>query len=398
MRPPRAKYFNTTGPCDPKRHYMLSLTPQLTRARELIESDRSFVLHAPRQTGKTTALYELKSELKAEGDTATLMFSCECARVMRDDVDWTESFMLESLREAADVSGWPKELLPPDSLPQAAPGSRFGAALSEWCRRSPRRLVLILDEVDSLSGATMVNVFRQLRDGHNARHEGRPFPASVVLCGVRDVPDYWVTSGGNPDWSDPAGPFAFITESLRLGDFTIDQIAELYNQHTQATGQEFTMDAVDRVFELTQGQPGLVNALADQITYAMRKNGTITTAHVDEAKERLIRKRPVYLDAVMARLHEPRVERVIRAILEGTPPGTDASLDDDISYIRNLGVIRGTRTPMIANPMYREFLLRHWFLSADLLNREQYGPFTDEELTEAYLRIFGSSHQESGRM
>ncbi|WP_326627197.1 hypothetical protein OIE67_31330 [Nonomuraea fuscirosea] len=70
MRPPRAKYFNTTGPCDPKRHYMLSLTPQLRRARELIESDRSFVLHAPRQTGKATALYELKSELKAEGESS----------------------------------------------------------------------------------------------------------------------------------------------------------------------------------------------------------------------------------------------------------------------------------------------------------------------------------------
>ncbi|MEV5897472.1 hypothetical protein [Nonomuraea fuscirosea] len=138
--------------------------------------------------------------------------------------------------------------------------------------------------------------------------------------------------------------------AVRLGDFTADQIADLYDQHTQATGQAFTKDAVDRVIELSQGQPGLVNALADHITFAMGASGIITTAHVDEAKERLIRKHPVHLDAIMTRLHEPRD------------------------------------------------LLRHWFLSADLLNREQYGPFTDEEPTEAYLRIFGSSHQKSGRM
>ncbi|MFG1708670.1 hypothetical protein ACFLIM_36280 [Nonomuraea sp. M3C6] len=130
-------------------------------------------------------------------------------------------------------------------------------------------MVLILDEIDALQGSSMISIFRQLRDGHNARHEGRPFPSSVVLCGLRDVPDYKVTSGGNRDWSNPAGPFTIITESLCLGDFTTDQIAELYDQHTQATGQEFTKDAVERVFELTQGQPWLVNALAYEIIFEM---------------------------------------------------------------------------------------------------------------------------------
>ncbi|MEO3876803.1 hypothetical protein ABGB18_49340 [Nonomuraea sp. B12E4] len=59
MRPPRAKFFNTTGPCDPQRHYMLPPAPRLPEARVLIEMDRYFVLHAPRQTGKTTMLRTL---------------------------------------------------------------------------------------------------------------------------------------------------------------------------------------------------------------------------------------------------------------------------------------------------------------------------------------------------
>jgi hypothetical protein len=324
----------------------------------LIEMDRYLVLHAPRQTGKTTALRTLASELTAEGDVAALMFSCERAKAAGDDYAAAEEMLLQAVREAATRWGWPDELLPPDPWPHVTPGSRFGAALSEWCRHCPRRVVLFLDEADALQGNSLASILSQLRDGHNARPEGYPFPVSVVLCGLRDLRDYKVASGGDPGRSNPASPFNIIAESLRLGDFTTDQIAELYDQHTQATGQEFTKDAVDRVFELTQGQPWLVNALAHEITFKMAVTGAITAGQVEDAKERLIRARATHLDALVARLHEPRVKRVIEPIVAGTYPGTDAAFDDDVSYVHDLGLIRGIRDMEIANPIYREVLLR----------------------------------------
>ncbi|WP_327109197.1 ATP-binding protein [Nonomuraea glycinis] len=324
----------------------------------LIEMDRYFVLHAPRQTGKTTALRTLAAELTAEGDVAALMFSCERAKAAGDDFALAESLLLDSLRAAATRSGWPDELLPPSPWPQVTPGSRFIETLSEWCRRSPHRVVLFLDEVDALQGNSLVSILSQLRDGHNARPEGYPFPASVVLCGLRDLRDYKVASGGDPGRSNPASPFNIIAKSLRLGDFNTDEIAELYDQHTRATGQEFTKDAVDRVFELTQGQPWLVNALAFEIISEMGVTGDITVRQVEDAKERLIRARTTHLDALVARLHEPRVKRVIEPIVAGTSPGTDAAFDDDVSYVHDLGLLRGTRDMEIANPIYREVLLR----------------------------------------
>ncbi len=223
VRIPRARYFNTTGPCDPKRHYMLPPTPRLPGARVLIEMDRYFVLHAPRQTGKTTALRTLAAELTAEGDVAALMFSCERAKAAGDDFALAESLLLDSLRAAATRSGWPDELLPPSPWPQVTPGSRFIETLSEWCRRSPHRVVLFLDEVDALQGNSLVSILSQLRDGHNARPEGYPFPASVVLCGLRDLRDYKVASGGDPGRSNPASPFNIIAKSLRLGDFNTER-------------------------------------------------------------------------------------------------------------------------------------------------------------------------------
>ncbi|MEU6720981.1 AAA family ATPase [Nonomuraea sp. NPDC046802] len=358
MQPPRAKSFSTAGPCDPRLHYMLPPTPRIPQARALIDMDRYFVLHAPRQTGKTTALRTLASELTAEGDIAALMFSCERAKAAGDDYAAAELILLKSIREAAERSGWPDELLPPDPWPQSPPGTLFSEALSEWCRRCPHRVVLFFDEIDALQGTSMISILSQLRDGHNARPEGHPFPASVVLCGLRNVRDYKVTSGGDPRQSNPASPFNIITESLRLGDFTADQITELYGQHTQATGQEFTKDAVDRAFELTQGQPWLVNALAYEITIRMGVTGTITARQVEDAKERLIRARAMHLDSLAARLHEPRVKRVIEPIVAGTIPSMDDSIDDDVSYVHDLGLIRGTMDLEIANPIYREVLLR----------------------------------------
>ncbi|WP_219552694.1 AAA family ATPase, partial [Nonomuraea harbinensis] len=183
----------------------------------LIDMDRYFVVHAPRQTGKTTALEALASELTAEGDIAALMFSCERAKSAGDDYAAAEEILLKSLRQAAEWSGWPEELLPPDSWPQAPAGTRFDSALTEWCRRSPRRVVLLMDEIDGLQGNSMVSILSQLRDGHNARPKGRPFPASVVLCGLRDVRDYKVACGGDADRSNPISPFNIVTESLRLG-------------------------------------------------------------------------------------------------------------------------------------------------------------------------------------
>jgi hypothetical protein len=50
------RYFNTAGPCVPERHYMLPPEPRLPQARPLVERGMYFVVHAPRQTGKTTVL------------------------------------------------------------------------------------------------------------------------------------------------------------------------------------------------------------------------------------------------------------------------------------------------------------------------------------------------------
>ncbi|MCL9795526.1 P-loop NTPase family protein [Frankia sp. AgKG'84/4] len=51
----------------------------------LVDQDGYFVVHAPRQTGKTTALRALAAELTASGRSAALYFSCEFGEAAGDD-------------------------------------------------------------------------------------------------------------------------------------------------------------------------------------------------------------------------------------------------------------------------------------------------------------------------
>ena len=350
-------YFNTAGPCFEAEHYMLPPEPRLPEAREYIERGSYFVLHAPRQSGKTTVLGTLARTLNAEGRYAALWFSCETARTA-ETVEHAEALLLQAIAAAAKHMRLAPELLPPDPWPEGVPGARLLTALEEWAIRCPRPLVLFFDEIDSLQGDVLVSVLSQLRNGYQNGPE--VFPRSVVLCGMRDVRDYKAASGGDPGRFGTSSPFNIKVDSVRLADFTHAQVVELYEQHTEATGQKFSPEAVQRAFEATQGQPWLVNALAREAVDEMRVpvSEPVTDGHMDEAVERLIVARATHLDSLVARLHEPRVKRVIEPMLAGTETTADSAYDEDLSYVRDLGLIGPGRYIQIANPIYQEVIAR----------------------------------------
>lgn len=350
-----SRHFNTAGPNNPADHYTLPPVPRLPEARELIEQKGYFVVHAPRQTGKTTTLRALAALLTAEGRYAALHFSCESASVAGEDYGAATRALLDTARWNADIH-LPPELRPPP-FPEAPNERLLAAALSAWTRACPRPLVLFLDEVDSLAGASLLSVLRQLRDGFPERPGS--FPWSVVLCGMRDVRDYKLASGGQPPRVGSASPFNVKVESSRLADFSPEQVRALYAQHTGETGQAFTEEATTRAFELSGGQPWLVNALGREIVDKMKVPAAepITAAHVDEAKERLILARATHLDSLLARLREPRVRRVLAPLLAGdTIRGDD--LEDDVKYARDLGLVALNSPVRVANPIYSEVIVR----------------------------------------
>ncbi|CUU59611.1 AAA ATPase domain-containing protein [Parafrankia irregularis] len=350
-----ARRFNTAGPCDPIRHHMIPALSRLPEAPGLVAQEAFFVVHAPRQTGKTTALRVLAHELTARGRFAALHFSCETAEAAGDDYDAAARDILFQIRVRAE-DNLPAELRPP-AWPAAPAGSQLSAALRAWAQACPRPLVLFFDEVDAVRGQSLVSVLPQLRAGFPDRP--RDFPASAVLCGLRDVSEYKALAGGDPSRLGTASPFNVKLKSLRLGDFSPDEVAELYSQHTAETGQEFSPAALARAYELTGGQPWLVNALAREVVeeIAVPTSETITARHLDEAKERLILARATHLDSLASKLAEPRVQRILSPVLAGGSLPLEP-YDDDVAYVRDLGLIAPNPPVRIANPIYREVIAR----------------------------------------
>ena len=357
-RSSRVRYFNTSGPCVPGLHYMLPPEPRLPGARDLIDQSLYFVVHAPRQTGKTTTLGALARDIAADGRQVALLVSCERAQAWGEDFGGATGAILGAIAEEAVAQGLPSELMPPSPWPEAEAGSRLHKGLATWARQCRLPIALFFDEIDALRGQSLISVLRQLRDGFRSRPGS--FPASVVLCGLRDVRDYKAFAGGDPNRLGTASPFNVAVESIRIDDFTRDQVAELYGQHTADTGQEFTPEAVGRAFDYSQGQPWLVNALAREVIVKMgdKPPEPITAAHVDEAKERLILARATHLDYLATRLAEPRVERVIQPLIAGGFVSSDPTYNDDVSYVRDLGLVGQGRPIAIANPIYREVIVR----------------------------------------
>lgn len=358
---------------------------RLSACEALIEQSAFFVVHAPRQTGKTTAMKVLAARLTESGRYAALWFSCEEARVFADNLDAAERAIWNAIQTQAR-SALPESLWPPD--PEDAPLGRFlGTQLSRWAASGPRPPVIIFDEIDSLSGDALLSVLSQLRAGYNARPA--PFPWSVVLCGMRDVRDYKVASGGGPVRLGSSSPFNIKTASVRLGNFSQAEVAELYEQHTAETGQVFTPEALARAFELTEGQPWLVNALAREVVEEMRvpAEQSITIGDIDEAKERLIRARATHLDSLLARLHEESVRKVLEPVIAGEMPAHDP-LDDDQQYVLDLGLIAPDRPVRIANPIYREIILRVLASSAEAWVLEDPRSYVAQDGTLDVPRLF----------
>jgi len=349
------RFFNTAGPCRPEMHYMLPPERRLPDVRRLVAQQLYFVLHAPRQVGKTTALRTLAQALTREGSHVAVLVSMEVGAAFPDDIGAAERAVLDGWRRTAEAQ-LPPEFAPPP-WPDAPPGARVGAALTAWARACPRPLVVFLDEIDALRDRVLLSVLRQLREGYDNRP--RSFPASLALIGLRDVRDYKVASGGS-EQLHTASPFNVMSDSLTMREFTPDEVAELLAQHTAETGQPFSPEAVAAVFAFTSGQPWLVNALARHLTEVLvpERAQTLTAQDVGRAKEALIARNDTHLNSLSERLRDPRVRGVIAPMLAGELLG-DVSADDR-QFVIDLGLVR--RSPdgglVIANPIYREVLPR----------------------------------------
>ncbi|MCK4766181.1 MAG: AAA-like domain-containing protein [Candidatus Aminicenantes bacterium] len=349
------KFFNIAGLCFPGKHYMVDPLKRLTEVEDLIKKEFYFTLHAPRQTGKTTYLYALARKLNSEEKHIALVVSFETAGYSSITVDKANETLIHCVYQAA-ARQLPEKYRPQN--PKETQYLNLKDYLETWAKSQKKPLVLLIDEIDALFDNVLISVLRQLRDGY----QGRPghFPSSVVLVGLRDVRDYKTVIRKNSVSLGTSSPFNVKSDSLFLKNFSKDEVEELLDRHTEETGQIFTAEVKNEIFTLSGGQPWLTNALAYQMVSRILKEDyskKITLDTVFEAKNQLVMRRDTHLDSLVDKLKEARVKRIVQAIINGVNLTFDI-LDDDIAYVRDLGLVKQTDPLKFANPIYAEIVPR----------------------------------------
>ena len=371
------KFFCKAGPVNPNDHYCLPLSKRLNEqnTRSLIEQKKYFILHAPRQTGKTSAMINLAKILNQEGKYTALYVNVEPAQAARSDFSKGLAIVLDRFKgeipRQLEKTNIGMQFFEGGYAQKIVSGNELISFLQFWAEHNLKPIVLFIDEIDALVGDTLISVLRQLRAGYTNRPQS--FPQSVCLIGVRDVRDYRIWSDVEHQIILGGSAFNIKDESLRLSDFTQEEVRTLYLQHTAATYQKFDNDAIDYAFDLTQGQPWLVNALAYQACFVDVTDRTkpITKEAIEQAKETLILRRDTHIDVLVDRLQEPRVRTIVDAIIRGTERSIDVPIDD-IQYVIDLGLVKKQdKNLVIANPMYEEVLPRELTYSTQLTLPQQ---------------------------
>ncbi|MDR1485190.1 MAG: ATP-binding protein [Planctomycetaceae bacterium] len=350
--------FNTAGPCNNEEHYMVDASTRLTGVEQLIDGKKYFVIHAARQSGKTTYLQDLTRRLNATGKYYALCCSLEGMQGVVEPEKGIPEIVRKIKNELEDA-----EIPHCLDFAKKADYENFTdvlrTSLTRFCKLLDKPLVILFDEVDCLGEGTLISFLRQLRDGYNKRSITR-FVHSIAIVGMRNIRDFRAQVRPDHETVGSASPFNIAKKSLTLKNFTQDEIITLYRQHTDETGQIFNEDVIKFVFDQTQGQPWLVNAIACEVIVELLQSDyskPVTTELVNQAIQNIIFRRDTHIDSLLERLNEERVRKVIEPMILGNDYVSRDS--EDFLYTRDLGLIREVGFELEpANPIYAEIIIR----------------------------------------
>lgn len=240
------RFFNTSGPCDPAKHYTVLREGLVAQGQVLVEQGRYFTIFAPRQAGKTTYFQLLQRRLATQGYTP-IWISFEGLKTL-SRAEFYEALALYLQREFAKY-----DIHVTYPLKNQVDLQLYLGQVSLHAQA----IVLIIDEFENIPAVVLDELMHTFRAMYQKSEYHKL--QSLILVGVSTIAELVLTS---------ASPFNVVDE-LRIPYFTQTEVQELISQHTAETGQIFTEEVIQTIQENTAGQPGLVCALCHHLVTVM---------------------------------------------------------------------------------------------------------------------------------
>ncbi|MDR0548876.1 MAG: hypothetical protein LBI10_05630 [Deltaproteobacteria bacterium] len=375
MESKTVKRFNTFGPCEPDKHYALPVLGKLPLVDQMFRDNYFFTIHAPRLSGKTTFLNALTDKINSEGQMYALNVPLTSLQNLTDDTIGVKGVIeqLNIAMSSSQVESIKQKAYTYNQLPGMSECSvMVKILLKRLCVDLDKDLVVFFDDVDCLSIPTIRTFLAQIRDSYNSRNHTNKFIQSLGLVSTRNLRDYRPQVPPGEFATSVIDPFNIVKEVFTLpNSFTLEEIGALFSQSSKATGQVFEDAALERVWYWSEGQPWVVNALANEVVDNFLNHDysiDVTSHHIDQAARALIKSNHVNFEPLKERLKEPIFRRIVEAVLIGASDFPQGYFDDGLKHALALGLLKTIDNDLLVyqpvNPIYQEVIVRS--LSAEI--------------------------------
>ena len=346
------RYFNTHGPVEIEKHYVVSRQSLVDELLTQIAEGKYFTIFAPRQMGKTTLLRTLDELLADRPEYLPVPLSFERYE------SWSETDFLEHfaelinfhIAEALQKREYPKQKEVAALLNEETPSTypTFARFFRKLYQIAPDlKIVLIVDEFDATPTDALSPLLQTWRTMHLERRPPHSLH-SVMLIGIQNIARL------NFGRSSPFN----IAYQLRLNGFSVAQLTDLLAQYTAESGQRFEPDTLAMLHDQTAGHPFLVNRIAAILTEELvpDRSNSITVKHLRSALHQLVRETNYNFETVIRHAEEYR-DDVLNILFGGS---YEFNLNNRlVNELYTQGVIRQDEydSCKIANPIYGEVLL-----------------------------------------
>ena len=372
------KTFQTAGACAPDKNYMVDLSSRLEAIKAMVDQGLYFTINRARQYGKTTTLSALRSFLTPAYDVISLDFQRITDADFKTEGDFTYAFCDELKRRTrgklmipAEIMGGINTILSKDAATLKM--RNLFDVLEDWCALAEKKLVLIIDEVDSATNnQVFLDFLARLRDAYLSRNlEGYPAFQSVILAGVTDVKNMKRKLRPDDDHKENS-PWNIAADFNVDMSFNERDIAGMLKDYEADHHTGMDVDVVAQVIEdYTSGYPFLVSRICQLLdgdeTVQWNREG------IGEIVRRILMEKNTLFDSLMGKVHENRKlrEMLWRILFAGenisyNPDDVSTSDAEMYGFVRNNhGVVQ------ICNRIF-ETRLYNFFLSQEELNSQIY--------------------------
>lgn len=319
------KVFNVSADCKPELHYMVDISDRLEQIKAMVDAGQYFTINRARQYGKTTTLRALARFLKEDYVVASLDFQMMSHANFESEQAFVAAFSGELLEHVEELPEGIKKRL--DKL---ADGDALNSTLltlfrilSKWCGESEKKIVLIIDEVDSATNNQVFLDFLALLRGYYINRDVKPAFQSVILAGVYDVKN--IKRKLRPDDEQRINSPWNIAADFEVDmHFTAKDISGMLEDYERDYKTGMDIEALaELLYEYTSGYPFLVSRICKLIDekiagsdYYPDKTSAWTREGVLAAVKMLLEEKNTLFESLIRKVYDyPELKNMIYLLL-----------------------------------------------------------------------------------